>query len=73
MTQLLIALLGLTSIIFALSDDARLRKLAPYIGLASQPAWAWFAWQTGGWGLGALVLAYTLVYLNAIRMQWSPA
>lgn len=29
-----------------------------------------FAWQSGGWGLGLLVAAYTLVYIKGIQMQW---
>lgn len=28
------------------------------------------AYQTQGWGLAALVVAYTLVYINGIRVQW---
>ena len=70
MIQFLIAIFGLTSIYFAMGHNQRLRKWAPVIGLAGQPFWAYFAWQTGGWGLAALVLAYTLVYINAIRAHW---
>lgn len=70
MNQLFIALFGLTSISFAMGNNARLRKWAPIIGLAGQPFWAYFAWQTGGWGLAVLVAAYSLVYLNGIRVQW---
>ena len=73
MTQTLIALFGLTSLIFAMGNNRRLRKWAPVVGLAGQPFWAVFAVESGGWGLVLLVLAYTLVYLNAIRLQWSPA
>lgn len=70
MIQFFLAAFGLTSIYFAMGHNARLRRWAPIIGLAGQPFWAIFAWQSGGWGLGLLVAAYTLVYIQGIRMQW---
>ena len=70
MNQLFIAIFGLTSIYMAMGNNPVLRKWAPVIGLMGQPAWAWFAWQTQGWGLALLVLAYSLVYANGIRVQW---
>lgn len=73
MTQLFIALFGLTSIWMAMGNDTRLRKWAPIVGLAGQPFWAMFAWQSGAWGLGLLVVAYTLVYANGVRVQWGGA
>ena len=66
MTQFLMALFGLTSMYFALSNGPRRRAWAPMIGLYGQPAWAYFAYQTTSWGLGLLVAAYTLVYIRAI-------
>ena len=70
MTQLFIALFGLTSITLAMGNNPTGRKLAPLIGLAGQPAWAWFAYQSNAWGLGVLVGAYTLVYLRGALLQW---
>lgn len=70
MNQFLMALFGLTSIYCAMGNNPRLRKFAPIIGLAGQPFWAWFAWQSDGWGLAVLVAAYTLVYIRGIRVQW---
>jgi len=66
----MIAVFGLGSIWMAMSQSPGQRKWAPIVGLAGQPFWAWFAWQSQGWGLGALVLAYTAVYINGIRVQW---
>ena len=66
MTQILIALFGLTSMAFALSNGPRRRAWAPMIGLLGRPFWAHFAYQSGGWGLGLLVAAYTVVYIRAI-------
>jgi hypothetical protein len=70
MTQLFIAIFGLSSLWMAMSNDPKLRKWAPIVGLCGQPAWAYFAWQTQGWGLGALVLAYTTVYVRGAWIQW---
>lgn len=73
MTQLFIALFGLTSIWLAMGRNATGRKLAPVIGLAGQPFWAWFAYESNAWGLAALVMAYTLVYLRGVFVQWRGA
>lgn len=70
MTQLFIAAFGLTSIWLAMGDNPTGRRLAPVIGLAGQPAWAWFAYESRAWGLGVLVLAYTAVYLRGALIQW---
>lgn len=66
MTQLFLALFGLTSMAFALSNGPRRRAWAPMIGLLGQPFWAHFAYQSGGLGMGLLVAAYTVVYIRAI-------
>lgn len=73
MTQLLIAAFGLTSIWLAMGNHPTGRKLAPVIGLAGQPFWAWFAYESNAWGLAALVMAYTLVYLRGVFVQWRGA
>ena len=70
MTQIFIALFGLGAIWMAMGTDERLHKWAPIVGLAGQPFWAAFAWETRGWGLGALVVAYTAVYLRGAWVQW---
>ena len=70
MTQLFIALFGLTSIWLAMGNNATGRKWAPVIGLAGQPFWFAFALSTDAWGLLVLVGAYTLVYLRGALLQW---
>lgn len=70
MTQLFIAMFGLTSIWLAMGRNATGRKWAPVIGLAGQPFWAWFAYESNAWGLAVLVMAYTLVYLRGVFVQW---
>jgi len=66
MTQFLMALFGLTAMALALSPRPTRRAWAPMVGLYGQPAWAYFAYETGAVGLGVLVAAYTLVYVRAI-------
>jgi hypothetical protein len=70
MTQLFIALFGLTSIWLAMGHNATGRKWAPIIGLAGQPFWLAFALSTDAWGLIVLVGAYTLVYMRGALLQW---
>lgn len=73
MTQLLIAIFGLTSISLAMGHNPTGRKWAPVIGLAGQPFWLLFAIDSKAWGLLALVLAYTAVYLRGIYLHWAKA
>lgn len=70
MTQLLIALFGLSSIWLAMGNNPAGRRWAPIIGLAGQPFWFAFAIDAGAWGLLALVAAYSVVYLRGIYVQW---
>ena len=70
MTQLFIALFGLTAITLALGNNPRGRKWAPVIGLAGQPFWFMATVPTQQWGMVALCVAYTLVYLRSIWMNW---
>lgn len=72
MTQLFIALFGLTSMWMALGNSAPLRKWAPVLGLLGQPFWFAATVPTQQWGMVALCVAYTLVYLNGVRVQWWP-
>lgn len=72
MTQLFIALFGLTSMWMALGNSAPLRKWAPVLGLLGQPFWFMATVPTQQYGMVALCVAYTLVYLNGIRVQWWP-
>lgn len=73
MTQILIALFGLTAMYCAMGKNARLRKAAPILGLCAQPFWFMATVPTGQWGMVALCVAYTLVYIQGIRVQWGRA
>lgn len=71
--QLGMAVFGLTAMWMAMGHSARLRRWAPIVGLAGQPFWAAYAWDTQGWGLAILVIAYSGVYIRGAWLQWRPA
>ena len=72
MTQFFIALFGLTAICFAMGAHQGRRKLAPIIGLAGQPFWFAATVPSDQWGMVALCVAYTVVYVHAAWVQWRP-
>lgn len=71
--QLCLAIFGLLSITMAMGGNARLRKWAPVVGLAGQPFWFLATVPTGQWGMVVLCIAYTVVYVWGIRVQWGRA
>lgn len=64
---------GLTAITFAMSNQTKLRKWAPIIGLAGQPFWFAATIPNAQWGMVVLCCAYTAVYARGIWMQWGTA
>lgn len=71
--QIGIALFGLTALTLALGNHPRGRKWAPVIGLAGQPFWFMATVPTEQYGMVALCVAYTAVYLRAAWVNWRPA
>lgn len=67
MIQLALAFFGLSAMWMAMGKSARARKFAPLVGLCGQPFWIVFAVQASVWGLLALSLAYSVVY---VRGAW---
>jgi len=74
MTQLLIALFGLTALTLAMGNNDEGRRWAPVIGLIGQPFWFMATIPTEQWGMVALCVAYTLVYVRGcwanFRVVW---
>lgn len=70
MIQLMLAVFGLTALWLAMGRSERGRRWSPIIGLAGQPFWLWFAVSVQAWGLLALSLAYTAVYVRGAWVQW---
>ncbi|PLC06380.1 hypothetical protein CY658_04925 [Variovorax sp. RO1] len=73
MIQLALAFFGLSALWMAMGKSARARKFAPLVGLCGQPFWITFAVQAGAWGLLALSLAYSAVYVRGAWIQWRVA
>lgn len=71
MIQIALAFFGLTAMFMAMGHNARARRWAPVVGLCGQPFWIAFAMQSSAWGLLALSLAYSAVYLRGAWVQWS--
>lgn len=68
--QLALAFFGLCAMWMALGQSARARRWAPVVGLCGQPFWMVFAVQASAWGLLALSLAYSAVYVRGVWVQW---
>lgn len=71
--QLCIAIFGLSALWMAMGQNPRLRKWAPVLGLLGQPFWFMATVPSGNWGMVALCVAYTLVYVQGVRVQWGRA
>ena len=56
--------------IITLAREAGARRWAPVVGLCGQPFWIAFALQSSAWGLLALSLAYSAVYVRGAWVQW---
>ncbi|KWT89332.1 MULTISPECIES: hypothetical protein [unclassified Variovorax] len=54
----------------ATGHNPRARRWAPLVGLCGQPFWIVFSVQAAAWGLLALSLAYSVVYVRGALLQW---
>lgn len=70
LTQLALAAFGLAALWLATGNNAAARRWAPVVGLAGQPAWLAYATGAEAWGLLALSIAYTAVYIRGCWVQW---
>ena len=70
MIQFALAIFGLSALFMAMGHNARARRWAPVVGLCGQPFWIAFAVQASAWGLLALSLAYSAVYVRGAWVQW---
>jgi hypothetical protein len=69
-TQIAIAIFGLTAVALTQASSARMRRWAPVFGLAGQPFWLYATGSTGQWGMFALCVAYTVVWAVGFRNHW---
>lgn len=73
MIQLALAFFGLTALFMATGHNPRARRWAPIIGLCGQPFWVAFSISASAWGLLALSIAYSAIYVRGIWLQWRRA
>lgn len=71
MIQLALAFFGLAALYMATGNNAR-PALGAHRSLCGQPFWITFALQSSAWGLLALSLAYSAVYVRGALVQWRP-
>lgn len=71
--QLGIAAFGLSALWMAMGSSPAQRKWAPIVGLIGQAFWIAFAWKAQAFGIAALVMAYTAVYLRGAWVQFRTA
>lgn len=70
LAQLFIAVFGLAALALALSEKEAQRNRAPFVGLCGQPFWLYVTGSTHQWGMLAISLAYTALYLHAVVVLW---
>lgn len=70
MIQFALALFGLSALFMATGNNPIARKWAPIIGLCGQPFWIAFSISASAWGLLALSIAYSAVYVRGAWIQW---
>lgn len=70
MIHIALAFFGLTAMFMAMGNNASARRWALVVGLCGQPFWIAFALQSSAWGLLALSLAYSAVYVRGAWVQW---
>ena len=60
LSQIAIAVFGVGALFLQYSNSEKLRRLAPWVGLAGQPAWIYTAYSTQQWGMLFVTLLYTV-------------
>lgn len=63
-SQVLIAIFGVGALFMQYSASVTLRRYAPLVGLAGQPAWIYVAYTEAKWGMLVVTLLYTVGWLK---------
>lgn len=70
LNQLGLAVFGLSAAWMSMGRSPRQRRWAPVVGLVGQPFWLAFAIHARAYGLLAVSIVFTLVYLRGVLVQW---
>ena len=69
-SQIFIALFGVTAVALSQSTMAARRRWASVFGLVGQPFWFYAAWDTQQWGIFALCVLYTITWGKGFYTNW---
>jgi hypothetical protein len=68
--QIGISILSGNAILWAYSDDVRLTRYAPIVGMLGQPFWFASAYMHGQWAIALLSVLYAVAWGAGIKRHW---
>lgn len=69
-SQIFIAILGVTAVWLTQQPNEALKKYACIFGIASQPFWFYAAWASQQWGIFFLCFVYSAAWLFGFYNYW---
>ena len=69
-SEIFIAVFGVTAIYFSQQRNMELRKYACIAGLIGQPFWFYTSYTAEVWGIFILCFAYTYAWLLGFKNYW---
>lgn len=70
MTQVFIAIFGVSAVFFSQSNKPRIQRWSCICGLCAQPFWLTTTWQHEQWGIFCLCFLYASAYLRGLWNFW---
>lgn len=68
--QIVLAILGTTSVWCSYHDDDKFRLWAPWLGITAQPLWIYSCINAKQWGMVFLSIVYGAIFCNAIMKKY---
>jgi hypothetical protein len=69
-TQIAIAVFGVTAVFLSQSKSEGTRRYASIFGLLGQPFWFYMSWVDQKWGLFVLCLLYSASWFHGFWNNW---
>jgi len=69
-TQIIIAITGVTAIWLSQDKRESWRKYACIFGIAAQPFWFYSSFQAEQWGIFTLCFFYSYAWLKGVYFNW---
>lgn len=70
MIQVPLFVLTILAVAYSQAPNAKARKWSPIFGIAAQPFWFISTINASQWGIAALTVIYTAIYLYGFKVQW---